>query len=76
SYSADVQIFLRVNGYDLPVAQLGPGFLVLRNPVDHPPCAAEITLSIDGEEKRWMVHLIKGIQVERRKTQIARCLDG
>jgi hypothetical protein len=65
-----------VNGSVMPVAQLGPEFLVLRSPVDHPPCEAEITLSIDGRERRWLVHLINGIQAGERKTAIARCSDG
>ncbi len=76
AHSAEVRIHLHVNGYILPVAQLGPSFLVLRNPMDHPPCDAEITLSIDGSEERWAVYLINGIQVKRRKTAITRCPNG
>jgi hypothetical protein len=64
-----------VNGRALPVAQLGPDFLVLRTPVDHPPCDAEIAMSIDGHESRWPVHLLNGIQIGRRKTAISRCAD-
>ena len=75
AHSADVRVHLHVNGYILSVAQLGPSFLVLRNPMDHPPCEAEITLSIDGSEERWAVHLTDGIQVGRRKTAITRCPD-
>jgi len=54
------------------VAQLGPDFLVLRSPADYPPCDAEIAMSIDGQESRWTVHLLNGIQVGQRKTAIAR----
>lgn len=71
AHSADVKIHLHVNGFTLPVAQLGPEFLVLRNPVDHPPCNAEITMSIDGRETRWPVHLVNGIQVDKYKTAIS-----
>lgn len=70
-HSADVRIHLHVNGFVLPVAQLGPEFLVLRTPVDHPPCDAEIAMSIDGHESRWAVHLVNGIQAGRRKTAIS-----
>lgn len=70
-HSADVRIHLHVNGDVLPVAQLGPDFLVLRTPTDHPPCDAEITMSIDGRESRWAVYLSDGIQVGRRKTAIS-----
>jgi hypothetical protein len=72
-HSADVRIQLYVNGSVLPVAQLAPEFLVLRTPVDHPPCNAEIALSIDGHEKRWAVHLVNGIQAGCWETAIAPC---
>lgn len=76
AHSADVRIHLFVNGCVLPVAQLGPEFLVLKTPVDHPPCEAEIAMAIDGHESRWAVHLRNGIQVGCRMTAIARCGDG
>lgn len=60
-HSADVRIDLAVNGHVFSVAELGPGFLVVRNPVAHPPAEAELTLSIDGYERRWQVELIDGI---------------
>lgn len=71
SHSADVRIELRLNGYALPIAQLGPGFLVLRSPVEHPPADGEIYMSIDGAESRWRVRLAEGITAQRRKTPIA-----
>ncbi len=72
-HSADVRIQLSVNGHVLPVAQLGPDFLVLRTPADHPPAEAEIALWIDGQESRWRVRLVEGIAAGRRKTRITRC---
>ena len=72
-YSADVSIQLYVNGHVLPVAQLGPDFLILRTPVDHPPADAEIRMSIDGDESRWPVRLVNGIAAEQVKIRIARC---
>jgi hypothetical protein len=75
-HSADVRIDLHVNDHVLPVAQLGPEFLVLRTPADHPPCDAEIALSIDGRESRWPVHLHSGIRRGCRKTPISRRGDG
>ncbi|HVS40180.1 MAG TPA: hypothetical protein VMS17_31770 [Gemmataceae bacterium] len=76
SHSADVRIHLHVNGYALAVSQLGPQFLVLRNPVDHPPCDAEIAMSIDGQESRWAVHLPNGVQVGRRKIAVSHPAGG
>jgi hypothetical protein len=64
-----------VNGKVLEIAQLGPEFLVLRESADHPPCDAEIAMSIDGHESRWTVYLHEGIQAGRRKTPISPCAD-
>ena len=72
-HSADVRIQLYLNGNVLPVAQLGPDFLVLRKPIDHPAADAEIALSIDGHEERWRVRLEDGIKSGQRKTSICRC---
>jgi hypothetical protein len=69
-HSAMVRIDLHVQGQTLPIEQLGPSFFVLRTPVDHPPTDAEIAMSIDGEERRWPVHLVNGIQADQRKTAI------
>jgi hypothetical protein len=76
AHSADVRIHLHVNGFVLPVAQLGPEFLILRAPVEHPPCDAEIAMSIDGHERRWTVRLVDGLQVSRQKTAISPCVVG
>jgi hypothetical protein len=72
-HSADVRIHLCVNGHVLPVAQLGPDFLVLKNTVAHPPTEAEIAMSIDGHEARWQVRLVDGLIAGQRKTRISRC---
>jgi hypothetical protein len=42
-------------GHVLPIAQMGPNSLVLTQMIDHPPVAAEITQSIDGDETCWPV---------------------
>ena len=72
-HSAAVRIQLCVNGHVLPVAQLGPDFLVLKNTVPHPPAEAEIFMSIDGAESRWRVRLVDGIVLGRRRVKIVRC---
>ena len=64
---------LCVNGHILAIAQLGPNFLVLETPIDHPPVDAEIGMWIDGREDRWRVRLANGIQAGQRKTNISRC---
>jgi hypothetical protein len=72
THSADVRMALYVNGWALPIAQLGPTFLVLERPADHPPTAAEIALVIDGRERRWPVYLRDGISSQQRRTSISR----
>lgn len=62
---------LRLNGHVLPMGQLGPDFIILKQSIEHPPTDAEIFLRIDESERRWRVHLAEGISVARRKTKIA-----
>ncbi len=69
-HSADVQMSLAVNGHILPISHLGPDYLILRNPVEHAPADAEISLSIDGNQRQWMVHLPNGIHPDRLRTVI------
>jgi hypothetical protein len=64
---------LCVNGHVFSIGQLGPDFLILDDPADHPPSAAEIAFSIDGRERRWTVHLPDGIVAGRPETRI---VDG
>jgi len=64
---------LRVNGDVLPIAQLAPDFLILKNPIDHPPTDAEIHMSIDGQERRWLVQLRDGISTSEPQTSISDC---
>jgi len=72
AHSAIVHMQLSVNGCVLPIAQLGPNFLILKAPIDHPPAEAEIAMWIDGHEDRWRVHLSEGIKSGQRKTVIAK----
>jgi hypothetical protein len=62
---------LNVNGAVIAIGQLGPGFMILRDPKDYPPTNAEIALWIDGEERRWQVHLPDGISPGTLRTRIA-----
>lgn len=62
---------LTLNGYVLPISHLGPEYLILRTPVEHGPADAEISLTIDGDERRWMVHLDNGIHPDRVRTVIS-----
>jgi hypothetical protein len=72
-HSADIRMQLSVNGSVLPIAQLGPGFLILKEPIDHPPSDGEIAVWIDGSERRWRIHLEHGIRASILKTPITKC---
>ena len=63
---------LLVNGTSLPVAQLGPDFLLLKSPIDHPPADATVVLCMDENERRWQVRLPEGIAAESRRVVIAK----
>jgi hypothetical protein len=71
AHSAQVRMELRLNGRVVPIAQMGPDFVVLKQRFDHPPVEAEIFLRIDDSESSWRVHLIDGISAEQRKTKVA-----
>jgi hypothetical protein len=71
-FSAEVRMELRVHDQVLSIGQLGPDFLILENPADHPPADAEITVWIDGRERRWKVHLPDGIESGKIRTRTSR----
>ena len=56
-----MSIGLLINGAWLPVAELGPDFLFLREGVEHPPCDVVLRLRVDDEERQWRVGLPEGI---------------
>jgi hypothetical protein len=78
SHSARVCMTLHLDGSALAISHLGPDFLILAEPIDYPPSQAEITLSVDGRERRWAVFLPAGLSSASRRTSILPCarLDG
>ena len=71
AHSADVRMFLSVNGHILTIGHLGPDYLILDNPIDHPPSDAEISLSVDGNESRWRVKLVDGLSAAQCRAPIS-----
>jgi len=51
----------------MPIAQMGPDFLILDNPIEHGPCVADVVLSVDGHENRWAVRLPEGIRRDHKR---------
>lgn len=69
-YSAEVQLRLVIGERVLPLAQVGPDRIVLRESADCPPTAAEIVMHVDGRERRWPVYLPDGISPTCKITPI------
>jgi len=70
-HSAQVKMRLLVNGGSIPVEQLGPDFLLVDTPFDHPPGDASMVLQVDQSERRWNVHLPHGISAGSKRVAIA-----
>lgn len=64
---------LKINGRIFDVGQLGPDFVRLRDPADHPPAHGEMMVSIDGHVKRWPVQLPDGVRAGQAHTRLECC---
>ena len=64
---------LIVNGTPIRVTHMGPDFVLLESPIDHPPCEASILLRVDDSETEWKVRLPEGIS--RGSNRIALALS-
>lgn len=70
-HSAQVNMRLLVNGLSLLVTQMGPDFVLVESPVNHPPAAASLVLQVDQSERRWNVRLPSGISASQKRVEIA-----
>ena len=73
-HSAQVKIRLLVNGSSIAVAQMGPDFLLVDAPGNHPPGNASLVLQVDQSERRWDVSLPEGISAASKRVAIAASL--
>ena len=62
---------LVVNGSSIAVAQMGPDFLIVDVPINHPPGNASLVLQVDQSERRWDVNLPEGISAVSKRVAIA-----
>jgi hypothetical protein len=69
-HSAQVKIQLLIDGGSVPVAQLGPNFLLLDAPFEHPPGNARLVLQVDQSERRWDICLPQGISAAANRVVI------
>jgi hypothetical protein len=70
-HSAEVKMELWLNGTSLPVGQLGPDFLLLKDAIERPPGKATLVVRVDEGERRWQVALPEGISATSRRVTIA-----
>ena len=70
-HSSRVNMRLLFNGHSLPVAQIGPDFILVDQPVNHPPTAASVIFQVDDNARRWEVQLPAGVSSTTRKVAIA-----
>ncbi len=56
-YSAEVRLWLRLNGRIVPLAQVGPDEVELTEAECLPPGPAELVLSVDTRERRWPIEV-------------------
>ena len=71
-YSATVQMFLEIEGVRHDVSHMGPEFVILAKPPNHPPCQAVIGLSVDGRLKQWPVSLPDGLTEASQRVRTAK----
>lgn len=69
-HSSRVNMRLLFNGHSLPVAQIGPDFILVDEPVNHPPTAASVIFQVDESERRWDVQLPDGLSSKTKKVAI------
>lgn len=66
-HSAHVKMHLLLGGISIPVAQLGPDFLLLDAANDHPPGEDCLVLRVDQVERSWSVRLPNGISAGSKR---------
>ena len=71
AHSAEVKMRLIVNGTVVRITQMGPDFLFIESPTDHPPCEASILLRVDDSESEWKVMLPEGISKASKRVALA-----
>jgi hypothetical protein len=71
-HSVQVDMTMLKDDICLVISQMGPDFVLLKNPIDHPPSAVTLIMRIDNSERYWNVLLPDGISANKERVQIAR----
>ena len=64
---------LMIDGAVIRITHMGPDFVLIDSPIDHPPCEASISLRVDDSESEWKVKLPDGISKDSRHVALALC---
>jgi hypothetical protein len=75
-HSAQVTMRLLINGYSIPVRQMGRDFLLIDSTVNHPPADASLVLQVDQNERCWPVRLPQGISANSNRVAISAAGNG
>jgi hypothetical protein len=70
-YSSDVRLTLRVGDRMLDAGQVMPDRCMVRDPVDVEPGPAELTITVDGQDKVKAATLRDGIRLGIREVFFA-----
>lgn len=54
----------------LRLAQVGPEFVIAKTPIELPPCDATIVVVVDGNARRSLIRLPRGMSPEVVETPI------
>jgi hypothetical protein len=73
-YSTKVQMFLEIDGVRHDVSHMGPEFIILPQPPNHPPCQAIVGLSDDDRLKQWPVRLPDGLSEASQRVRTTKAV--
>jgi len=71
AHSAQVEMRLFINGVSIGITHMGPDFVLVESPADHPPGEASIFLKVDDSESQWKVGLPQGISKTSKRVALA-----
>ncbi len=71
AHSAQVKMRLVLPAASIRITHLGPDFVLVESPADHPPCEASILLRVDDSETQWSVRLPNGISERSKRVALA-----
>jgi len=67
-----VEMQLIVNGDSINITHMGPDFLIVESPAEHPPGEATIVLQVDQSLRRWNVRLPDGLPRGHKRVLISK----